>query len=290
MVRAMASKQNSFTVTADWLEKHLNDPGMAVVDASWYLPAQNRSARGEYQAGHIPRAVFFDQDVVVEPESTLPHTLPNPATFATFAGSMGISRDDTIVVYDGPGMFSAPRVWWIFRVMGAEKVFVLEGGIDGWKKEGRFVTDKPTKVAPCVFDVRFDEARVASLADMKKIVETGDRQIADARPPGRFEARDPEPRAGVRGGHMPGARNVPAMALAKDGKLLPPAELKKAFADAGIDLSKPVVTSCGSGVTAAVITLALETLGHADNKLYDGSWTEWGSRTETPVETGPASR
>jgi thiosulfate/3-mercaptopyruvate sulfurtransferase len=256
---------------------------MSVVDGSWYLPAQGRDARAEYDAGHIPRAVFFDHDIVVDPESNLPHTLPSPEVFATFAGSMGISADDTIVVYDGPGFFSAPRVWWMFRVMGARKVFLLEGGIDGWKKEGRFVTDKPTKVASCVFDVDFDGSRVASLEEMRAIVGQGGRQIADARPAGRFAGRDPEPRQGVRGGHMPGALNVPALGLSRDGKLLPADELRQAFVGAGVNLDQPIVTSCGSGVTAAVLTLALETLGHRDVKLYDGSWTEWGSRPDTPV-------
>lgn len=277
-----------FFVSTEWLARHLDDPGLSVVDGSWYLPAQGRNAKAEYEAGHIPRAVFFDQDVVVAPGSTLPHTLPPPEVFATFAGSMGIGRDDTVVVYDGPGLFSAPRVWWMFRVMGAKDVRILEGGIDRWKREGRFVTAKPTKVAPCLFEVAFDAARVASLDDMRAVIGTGSAQVADARPAGRFEGADPEPRAGVRGGHMPGAKNVPALSLGRDGALLPPDELRAAFEGAGIDLAKPVVTSCGSGVTAAVLVLALETLGHRDTRLYDGSWTEWGGRTDTPVVTGKA--
>lgn len=282
------SENSPFIVTADWLEQHLNDPGMTVIDASWYLPAQGRNARAEYDAGHIPRAVYFDQDLVVAPGSSLPHTLPSPKAFAAHASAMGVTKDDTIVVYDGPGLFSAPRVWWMFRVMGAKKVYLLEGGIDGWKRDGRFVTDKPTKTASSVFSEEFDASRVASLAEMRAIVANGSLQIADARPSGRFEGRDVEPRQGVRSGHMPGAHNVPALSLAKDGKLLPPDELRKLLADAGVDLTKPVVTTCGSGVTAAVITLALETLGNTDNKLYDGSWTEWGSQADTPVETGPS--
>jgi thiosulfate/3-mercaptopyruvate sulfurtransferase len=277
------SEPTGFTVSAGWLAQHLNDPGVSVVDASWYLPAQKRDARAEYDAGHIPRAVFFDHDLVVEPGSDLPHTLPSPKVFATFAGSMGISRDDTIVVYDGPGFFSAPRVWWMFRTMGAKRVLVLEGGIDGWRAEGRFVTDKPTKIASCVFDVDFDASRVVPFEEMRKVVESGSLQIADARPPGRFAGKDPEPRAGVRGGHMPGAKNVPALALSRDGKLLPADELRRTFADAGLDLDRPIVTSCGSGVTAAVIAMALETIGHSDTRLYDGSWTEWGGKADTPV-------
>lgn len=281
-----AQSPTGFTVTTAWLAEHLDDPGISIVDGSWYLPAQGRDAKAEYEAGHIPRAVFFDHDLVVAPDSALSHTLPDPETFATFAGSMGISRDDTIVVYDGPGLFSAPRVWWMFRIMGARKVFLLEGGLDRWKAEGRLVTAQATKVASCFFHVDFDKDRVASFAQMRALVEDGSAQIADARPAGRFAGTDPEPRPGMRGGHMPGARNVPALSLARDGALLPPDELRRAFEDAGIDLSKPVVTSCGSGVTAAVLTLALETLGHADNKLYDGSWTEWGGRADTPIATG----
>jgi thiosulfate/3-mercaptopyruvate sulfurtransferase len=274
-----------FVVDFDWLEGKIGTPGVLIVDASWYLPAQKRDAKAEYDAAHIPGAVFFDQDLVVEPDSDLPHTLPSPGVFAEFAGSMGISVDDTIVVYDGPGMFSAPRVWWMFRIMGARKVFVLDGGFDRWKAEGRPVTDEPTKIAPSFFEADFDDARVARLDDMRAIVGKG--QVADARPAGRFAGTDPEPRKGVRGGHMPGAVNVPITELSKDGKLLPVNSLRDLLQERGLDLDKPVVTSCGSGVTAAVITLALESVGHTDNKLYDGSWTEWGGRSDTPVEAGP---
>jgi thiosulfate/3-mercaptopyruvate sulfurtransferase len=275
-----------FTIDADWLQKRLGTPGLSIVDASWYLPAQKRDPRAEYETAHIPGAIFFDQDIVVDPDSKLPHTLPDPPTFARHVGSMGISADDTIVVYDGPGMFSAPRVWWMFRVMGVFQVYILDGGFDRWKADGRPVTSEQTRIAPNVFHVDFDPARVASLDEMKTIVATGESQIADARPAGRFTGEEPEPRAGVRGGHMPGAKSLPASTLSKDGKLLPPEELKKRFDEAGIDLSKPVVTSCGSGITAAVITLALETLGHSANRLYDGSWTEWGGRSDTPVVKG----
>jgi thiosulfate/3-mercaptopyruvate sulfurtransferase len=273
-------------VTADWLQERLGQPGLSIVDGSTYLPVHKRDARAEYEAGHIPGALFFDHDDVVDPDSKLPHTLPPPGVFARMVGSMGIAADDTIVVYDGPGLFSAPRVRWMFRTMGAKNVFLLEGGADRWKAEGRPLTAEPTKVAPNLFEVSFDAGKVAYLTEMRRIVETGERQIADARPAGRFTGADPEPRPGVRGGHMPGAASVPATSLSKDGKLLPPEALRDIFNQAGVDLDKPVVTSCGSGVTAAVISLALETLGHKDNKLYDGSWSEWGALNDTPVVTG----
>lgn len=277
---------SAYVISGDWLEERLGQPGLSIVDASWYLPAQGRDGKAEYDAEHIPGAVFFDQEKVVEPGSALPHTLPKPALFAQFASSMGIDEEDTIVVYDGPGFFSAPRVWWMFRTMGARKVYVLDGGFDRWKREGRPTTSDTTKIAPGFFEINFDAGRVASLDDMRSIVETGAAQVADARPAGRFTGTDPEPRPGMRSGHMPGARNVPATSLSKDGSLLPVDELRKVLEGAGLDLSKPVVTSCGSGVTAAVISLALASVGHDDNRLYDGSWSEWGGLQDTPVVTG----
>ena len=280
------AQDSPFIVDGDWLEKRLGEPGLTIIDASWYLPAQKRDARAEYEAAHIPGARFLDQDAVSDPGSTLPHTLASPQYFAQYVGSMGVSADDTIVVYDGPGLFSAPRAWWMFRVMGVFQVYILNGGFDRWKAQGRPVTAEPTRIAPGVFHADFDAGRVVSLDEMRRVVGSGDNQIADARSAGRFAGTDPEPRAGVRSGHMPGARNVPITALGENGELLSKDRLRKVIEDAGIDLSKPVVTSCGSGITAAAITLALETIGHTDNRLYDGSWTEWGGLSDTPVVTG----
>ena len=282
----MSRTASPFVVSADWLQARLDQPGLSIVDGSWYLPAQGRDGRAEYEAAHIPGAIFFDHDKVVAPDSPLPHALPSPGLFAQFASSMGIDEDDTIVVYDGPGFFSAPRVWWMLRLMGAREVFVLDGGFDRWKAQGRPVTAETTRIAPGFFETACDEARVVSFEEMRGIVVQRTAQIADARPAGRFSGAEPEPRPGMRGGHMPGARNVPAAALSRDGSLLPVEELRAVLEEAGLDLSKPVVTSCGSGITAAVVSLALASVGHTDNRLYDGSWSEWGGRADTPVVTG----
>ncbi|TPP10887.1 3-mercaptopyruvate sulfurtransferase [Rhizobium glycinendophyticum] len=284
----MSGERSRFVVSADWVEKQLGAPEFKIVDASWYLPAQGRNGAVEYASGHIPGAVYFDQDVIADTTTGLPHSLPSPSFFAQAVGQLGISAEDTIVVYDGPGFFSAPRVWWMFRVMGARRVYVLDGGLDGWKAEGRpLETDLP-EPAPVTFEARFDRAKITSFDQMSEIADSGSKQIADARPAGRFTGEEPEPRAGMRSGHMPGARSVPAASLSENGRLKDLATLRSIFTNAGIDLNNPVVTSCGSGVTAAVVTLALESLGHSDNSLYDGSWSEWGSKSDTPIVTGAA--
>jgi len=282
------SDKSAFVISRDDLKARLGEPGLAIVDASWYLPAASRNGRDEYDTAHIPGAVFFDQDVIADKDSGLPHTLPSPELFARHVGAMGITADETIVVYDGPGMFSAPRVWWMFRVMGVKNVLVLDGGFDGWKAANFPVTDEVTKIAATLFTPSFNAAKVVDFAEMSKIVDGRSSQIADARAAGRFTGRDAEPREGMRSGHMPGARNVPVGSLSENGQLKSLDSLREIFASAGVDLNKPVVTSCGSGVTAAVITLALTSLGHEDNRLYDGSWSEWGSRQDTPVVTGEA--
>jgi 3-mercaptopyruvate sulfurtransferase SseA len=284
----MSETTSRFVVSADWVEKHLGTPGFKVVDASWYLPAHKRAAKEEYVAGHLPGAVFFDQDVIADHSTGLPHSLPSPEFFAAEVGKLGISETDTIVVYDGMGFFSAPRVWWMLRTMGAKDVYVLDGGLDGWKAEGRALETGTTAPETAVFTPKFRADKVIPFDTMREIVDDGSAQIADARGAGRFTGEEAEPRAGMRSGHMPGARSLPATSLSANGRFKDVATLKTMIADAGIDLSKPVVTSCGSGVTAAVIMLALESVGHDDNALYDGSWSEWGSRQDTAIVTGPA--
>ncbi|MGL4404138.1 MAG: 3-mercaptopyruvate sulfurtransferase [Notoacmeibacter sp.] len=279
-----------FVVSFDWLEQHLGQKNLRVVDASWYLPVQNRNAKAEFETARIAGAVHFDIDTIADLTSGLPHTLPSPTFFAAKVGEMGISETDTIIVYDGMGMFSAPRVWWMFRIFGAKNCYVLDGGFDQWKAEQRPVeTGTAGKAAFVDFKPTLNALAVVNFNEMQRIVETGELQIADARGAGRFEGRDPEPRAGMRSGHMPGAANVPYSALSTNGRLKPLVELKQVLELAGVALDKPVVTTCGSGITAAVITLALQSLGHRYNMLYDGSWSEWGGRADTDVQTGPAT-
>jgi thiosulfate/3-mercaptopyruvate sulfurtransferase len=278
-----------FVVSFDWLEQRLGQPNLRIVDASWYLPAQNRDAKAEFEVSRIPGAVYFNIDKIADVNSGLPHTLPSPEFFVLKAGEMGISETDTIIVYDALGMFSAPRAWWMFQIFGAKNCYVLDGGFDLWKTEYRPVeTSAISDVKPTIFNPTYNHLAVVGFNDMQQIIATGDIQIADARGAGRFEGRDPEPRAGMRSGHMPGAVNVPYSALSTNGRLKPLDEIRQVLQSAGVNLEKPVVTTCGSGVTAAVITLALQSLGHRYNMLYDGSWSEWGGRQNTPVVTGPA--
>ena len=282
------SETSRFVVSSDWLAKELGAPDLKIVDASFYLAAQNRDADAEYRAGHIPGAIRFDHDKVADHSTGLPHMVPAPEVFAEAMGRMGIRETDRIVVYDGPGIFSAPRGWWLFRIMGAENVFVLDGGLDGWKAEGRELeTDVPKhEPVPFIPSIRVD--KIIDVQTMLGIISDGSAQIADARSAGRFAGTEPEPRAGMRSGHMPGARSTPAGMFSVNGKLKSLPELRQVIESSGLDLGQPIVTSCGSGITAAIITLALESIGHDDNALYDGSWTEWGSRQDTPVVTGPA--
>jgi thiosulfate/3-mercaptopyruvate sulfurtransferase len=286
----MTAGKSRFVVPADWVQQQLGTPGFRLIDASWYLPAQKRNAAAEYAEGHLPGAVFFDQDAIADHTTGLPHSLPAPDLFAEEVGKLGISERDVVVVYDGPGFFSAPRVWWMLRVMGAYKVYVLDGGLDGWKKDGRPLETELPETAPVTFTPRLNNRRITTLSEMRTIVDNGAAQVVDARGAGRFTGDEAEPRAGMRSGHMPGARSLPATSLSEGGHFKDLDQLKVMMDEAGIDLSRPIVTSCGSGVTAAVVTLALESLGHTMNSLYDGSWSEWGGRSDTPVVTGPAEQ
>ena len=283
----MAADKSRFVVSADWLQSELGAKNLRILDASFYLPAQKRDADAEYASGHIPGAIRFDQDKIADHSTNLPHMVPSPEFFAAEVGKLGISENDRIVIYDGPGLFASPRVWWLFHiVMGAPNVFVLDGGLDGWKAEGRPLETATPAFAPATFKPKFNASRVVSLDEMREIVDSRSLQIADARSSGRFAATEPEPRQGMRSGHMPGARSLPSGVFATNGKFKSLPELRETIEKAGIDLEKPVVTTCGSGITAAIITLALESLGHGDNKLYDGSWSEWGSREDTLIVTG----
>ena len=276
-------------VTPEWLFERLDAPDIVVVDGSWYLPAMKRDPEAEYRAGHIPGAVRFDLDAVKDKASPLPHMLPSAEDFAAAVGAMGIGDGMKVVVYDGAGLYAAPRVWWTFRVFGARDVAILEGGFPAWRAAGFPVEEgEPRPRARRGFTTRFDRGAVADLADMRRTLESGAAQVLDARPGDRFRGEAPEFRPGVRSGHMPGSLNLPSSEVVERGRLKDPAALRAAFEAAGIDLARPVVTTCGSGVSAAILSVALETLGRPAKALYDGSWSEWGAREDMPLATGPA--
>ncbi len=285
----MTDRSTTF-VSTDWLAAHLDDPAVAIIDGSWYLPTENRDAEAEYRKAHIPGAVFFNLDKVADTSSGLPHMLPAPEEFARSVGALGISDKQTIVVYDGAGLFSAPRVRWTFRTMGARDVRILEGGFPQWIADGRPVESGEPRPALKVFAAKLNAAAVRSIAEVRNIVATGSATVVDARSGERFRGEAPEPRPGLRSGHMPGSRNLPSGALVADGRLKGDAEIEAAFAAAGVDPNKPIVTSCGSGVTAAILALGLETIGARNVALYDGSWAEWGGAQDAPVVTGPADK
>ena len=286
----MLTRAKNWIVETDWLADHLSSPDLVVLDGSWHLPNSNRDAKKEYLREHIPGAMFFDIEDLSDEKSPLPHMLPSTVKFSSRMKKMGIGDGARIVVYDTTGIFSAARVWWTFRAMGHQDVAVLNGGLRKWKAEGRPLDDgPPPKRSERHYTPLQNMEIIRDLDDMRALLTKPDRQIVDARPASRFEGRDPEPRPGLRSGHIPGSVNVPSQELLNpDGTYKSEAELARLFKNVGIDVSKPVVTTCGSGVTASMLALALAVLGQTNAAVYDGSWAEWGQDNGLPIETGKA--
>ncbi len=274
-------------VSTDWLAAHLKDPDLRIIDASWYLPDMNRDPRAEYNRGHIPNARFFDIDEISDTRSALPHMAPPVEKFMSRLKAMGVGDGHQVVVYDGAGMFSAARVWWLFRLMGKTDIAVLDGGYPKWIAEGRETEDLPPVLKERHMTVQRQAHLVRDVSQVAAASKIGDHTILDARGPARFRGEEVEPRAGLRSGHIPGSTNMHyATLLNDDGTMKAVPQLKTMFEASGADLTKPVITTCGSGVTAAILSLALERIGHRNHSLYDGSWAEWGQFDQLPIETG----
>lgn len=274
-------------VSTAWLAEHLNAPDVRIIDASWFLPGSDRDPRAEYALVHIPGALFFDIDEIVDETSDLPHMLPSPVKFASRMRKLGIGDGARLVIYDSQGLFSAPRVWWTFRAMGHEDVVVLDGGLPKWIAEGRPVEDGVPPPRERHFTTRYTNDLVRDQAQVRRALAGGKDQLVDARPAARFQGEAPEPRPGLRGGHMPGALNVPSSSvIAPDGALKSAEQLKAVFEAAGVDLARPIITTCGSGITASLLALALARIGRDRTPVYDGSWADWGRPGDTEVVTG----
>lgn len=285
----MALDDPKTLVSTDWLEAHLKDPDLRVLDGSWFLPTMNRNARAGYDAAHIPGARFFDIDEIADTRSALPHMAPPVEKFISRMRAMGVGDGHQVVVYDQAGIFSAPRVWWTFRLMGKMDIAVLDGGLPKWMAEGRPTEDLPPILRDRHITVQRQANLVKDVTQVAHASKLGDHEIIDARPRGRFIGTDPEPRPGLRQGHIPGARNLPwSELLTPEGTMKSPDDLRALFVAAGVDLSKPAICSCGSGVSAAMLALALERIGHRDHSVYDGAWAEWGMFNDLRVATGEA--
>ena len=276
-------------VSTEWLHAHLKDPDLRILDGSYYLPQMGRDPRAEYDAAHIPNARFFDIDDVADHGSDLPHMVPPVEKFMSRMRAMGVGDGHQVVVYDGMGLFSAARVWWLFKLMGQNNIAVLDGGLPKWQSEGRPVEDLPPVIRDRHMTVRRQNHMVKDVTLVSAASKLGDYEIIDARSPGRFRGEEPEPRAGLRPGHIPGSKNVCFKDLLNaDQTMKNPVEIRQIFEAAGVDFNKPAITTCGSGVTAAVLSLGLERIGKTDHSLYDGSWSEWGMFPALPVATGDA--